>query len=242
MIAKVLAKYQALPALSQKVSGTMSIFTEGVDIKATFKTHMQMARGNRFKVDASVTFAGTTVNGTVVSDGKTVWDVDNDAKTYSEQEFEQVNGGNSVFTDWMFDRAAVDMAMLAFLDASGFPGFKGVDPSKLGINVKNYPTQTVNGRKQYVVKVPVEITSENGQKVDARFYVDAKDLLIRRAIYKIAQKTGDGKSMRIEFAMQYTEIRPAARASAVDFQYTAPDNFQQVAEIKGAFDRAFNRK
>src|ERR1051326_8613630 len=115
MLAKVFFKYHDMDALSQKMHGKMTVHMGDVDFKVDFDSTLIAAQPDKFRIMSKVTFFGEEKHGSVYSDGKNIWDWDQDAKQYSLQPGEAIIKDSDQFTNWVMDRSGLDMTLLFFL-------------------------------------------------------------------------------------------------------------------------------
>jgi len=248
MLAKVFFKYHGMDALSQKLHGKMTLHMGEVDIKVDFESTLISAQPNQFRIVSKVTFLGEEKHGTVYSDGKSVWDWDEDAKQYSVQPFEPIIKDSDKFTGWVMDRAGVDMTLIFFLQAANYDALKlpkGIEKMNLesAIEIKNYPTQEIDGTKMYLVPVPKD--GKKGGKLEGAvtLYVDAKEMLVRRMQMNI--KFDDDKNSKdkssMEMLVTYDAIKSDTKLTDQDFTFTPPADATKVDLVKPVFSRAFDR-
>jgi outer membrane lipoprotein-sorting protein len=243
MLAKVLARYRGMKSLEQSVKGKVIINAEGIKINADFTSMVRLAQPNKFKIVSKINFFGEEKHGTVISDGTTVWDLDEDSKQYSERPVAEITKDEDKFTDWLMDRGGLDLTMIFFLEAASAKSL-GL-PKDLGnsIQVNSYPTKVVDGVPMYVIPVHIDKKKAKGSGGSVTLYVDTKDLLVRRLRYSVVTATTkeDPKSAQVEFVFFHDAIKPEAQIPDDGFSFTAPADATKVKEVKPVFDRAFDR-
>ncbi len=243
MLAKIFSRYRGMKSLTQSVKGKMIINAEGVKVNAEISSTVRMAQPNRFRIDTKISFFGQEKHGSVVSDGTTVWDVDEDGKQYSEQPIASVTKNEDKFTDWLMDRGGLDLTMMFFLEAASASSLnipKGLDKA---IDVKNYPTKVVDGMAMCVVPVNIDKKSAKGSGGTATIYADAKALLVRRLRYNVkpaADKAGP-KNVQVDFVFFYENVKPNGETPEGAFAFTPPDGAVKVKKVNPVFDRAFDQ-
>ena len=248
MLAKIFFKYHDMEALSQKIHGKMIIHTGGLTIDVDIESTVTASQPNKFHIASKVNFLGDEKRGSVFSDGKNIWDVDEDAKEYSLLPADSVIKDSDKFTDWLMDRVGMDMTLLFFLKAANSDDFgvpKGVEKAELDkmLDVKNYPTKEVDGTKMYLVPVPLDEKDPTKKGQVMVLYVDTKDFLIRRISLKM--KIGDEKDPKdkdsMEMVMNYDAIKPGVKVTDGDLTFLPPDGTKKVEMVKPVFSRAFDK-
>jgi outer membrane lipoprotein-sorting protein len=242
MLAKTLLKYRSLKTLSQETKGTMEIQASGLTFAARYSTKLQMAQPNRFRVETTISFFGQEAKGISVSDGKTVWDFDPEAKEYSAQPLEKLAVKGKRENDWLMDRAGMDFGMMFFSEMGQGKMFdvpKGIENS---IEVKDYPTRMVDGLPTYVIPVP--IPKESGQKGSAVIYAGASDLLIRRCrlnLSGVKDKPGE-EGLQVSFTVFHSSLKPNVEIDEETFHFSPPEDAKKVNKVDPVFTRAFDKK
>lgn len=243
MLAKVFFKYRGMKALTQNAHGTMTINADGVNVKADISSTLTLAQPNRFRFDSHVNFLGQDRHGSVISDGTTVWDVNEDTKEYAEHALAPLLKDEKKFTDWLMDRAGIDLTAMMFLEAAtgevlGLPA--GMDKV---IEIPNYPTRMIDGLAMYVLPVVIDKKDSGGDKTDASLYVDAKEMLIRRCRFNIVPKATKGtpKNLKVDIVLFYEQIKPDPDVPEDAFAFTPPADAKKVEKVVPVFSRAFDQ-
>lgn len=238
MLAKVIFRAKALPAVSYSVKGTMAINTQGIALTANFSTAVNARKDGAFKVNSTVSFAGQTTRGTAVSNGKTVWDINLDSKEFSEKPSEPASFGGD-FANWAMDRAGIDLVLLALGDTTGI-SVKDLLAAR-SITVKNYPTEMVNGRRMYRIPVTSLGKSEGLKGGRAEVLADAATMDIHRLTLNINTNDG-GSPTKVVFTFNYSPLKQMKEADDALFAFVPPEGFTKSEVVNGAFARAFNQE
>ena len=241
MLARVALKYQSLSSISHTMTGTMKVNSGGVTFTASFKSDTVMARPKRFRSEAQVELLGAVTTGIAMSDGRSLWDVDPTAASYSELPLDRFLKKGRKSADWLMDRAGMDFPLMLFLDAGAGPLFKVKPGAEKSIQVKNFPVKVIDGIPMHVVSMPVP-RDKGGKSGTALLYFDAKDLLIRRC--RLTMRDKGGKSappMSVEFVCFFTNIRTDAEPSPERFTYLPEPETKKLPQVSPAFERAFGQ-
>jgi|GEM_PF-3033614 len=248
MLAKVFFKYHDMNALSQKIHGKMTLRIGEAEYKVDFESTLISAQPNKFRIVSKVTLQGEEKHGTVYSDGKSVWDWDEDAKQYSMQPFEPIIQNMDDFAGWVVNRSGLDMTLLFFLKAASPDTFKlpkGVEKMNLesALEIKNYPTQEIDGTKMYLVPVPLDEKDAEEKGESCTLYVDAKDMLVRRM--QMILKWGNDKDPKykggLEMMMTYDAIKSDTKPTEKDFTFTPPADATRMDLVKPVFSRTLDK-
>jgi outer membrane lipoprotein-sorting protein len=238
MLAKVLFQYREHKTLSQTVRGKMSITADDVDISADIAGNVKMAQPNLLFYETKITFFGKDKQGQAITNGKTIWEFDADGNQYTERPFTIAAKTEDKFTDWLTDRANADLTPILFLEAASGKMFDLPKGASQSIEVKDYPTQALEGRSVYVVPVPIKEKNAKGQ---ATLYVDTESLLVQRCRFQLTlppEKNGP-KKLKVDFILDYSDIKTDEVFDENTFIFTPPDGAKKVKAVKSVFDRAF---
>lgn len=239
MLAKLLLKYREGKTMTQNVTGKMTVNADGVTVTAELQTTVHMAQPNRFRFESKITALGQEKHGLTISDGKTVWELDSDAKQYSKQPFQEIGKNEDAFTDWLTGRSGADMTPILFLAGASGKSLGLTSEAGKSIEVKDYPVKEIEGRKMYLIPVPINEKTVKGQ---ATLYVDVEDMLVHRCRFQLtppSEKNGP-KNLSVEFVLNYDKIQVNDTLPDETFTFTPSEDVKKVKEVKSAFDRAFD--
>lgn len=238
MAAKLFAVYHDFKTLKQTVSGKMEIDVDGVKITVKITSALTLAQPNRFRIETTAELGDRKQRGVAVSDGKTVWEADPETGEYSEQTFASISANEDKLCDWLSERATADMTPMLFLAAAGAKSL-GVDLRVLKtFEVKDYPTQSINGKDLYVVPLALD-KKPGGPKVT--LYVTPDDMLVRRCRYAVppVKDPKTGTTSKAAFVLNYSDIVTDKDVDAAAFTFEPAEGAKKVKRVKTATDRVF---
>ena len=239
MLTKMMAKYASHRQLSYQTAGKMIITAKGMLVTITFNTTARLAAPNLCRISSQVGFMGRQFEGVLACNGLKVWEFDPQSLQYSEA-MVLPEGTAKLFTnDYFMDRAGMDFALLFYLQVMDKKLFD-VPTGDIGLEVRDFPTQEVDGKAYYVIKIPVpEAKTQDGY---VTVYLDPQDLLIRRSHMKISTPSGnEGEPpLEVDFTVDYANIQ-SEPANPADFEYAPPLGAAQVEALPPVFKRAFKK-
>lgn len=235
---KMEQKWRSLKSLSQTVNGGIEIGARGDVVSGTISSSVVIARGGRFRVETAVQLLDKDVHATIVSDGKTVWELNPDAKEYSELPFSTVGKTPEQLGKWVVEHAGGDLSLAFFIDllTKGMTSSAGRHHD---FQVKDPVARRIDGRPVYLVEVTGLV--KPGTKGGFSLYVDASDFLLRRTRMKIVETKG-GLSVTVNFVFSYSDVIADKQVSDDEFTFTPPADATKVERVKPILNRLFSQE
>lgn len=241
MATKLMLKYRSLNTISQNVHGNLTMKVSGLELKGEITSTITMAQPNKFAISMKISLLGSEKHGAIYSDGKTVWEWDEDSKQYSESPLATLTKTEDTFSNWMMERNGLDITGLIFLKCAGGGFMSTAKNADKQIVIKNYPMKTVDGVTMYVVPIAMDKTGKKSSISGASIslYLDTKEFLARR--YRLNMKqagaTKSDAGFDMALVMFYDPIKTDTTLEDSVFTFTPPEGAMKVESVKPVFDR-----
>lgn len=215
----------ALKSVSYSVTGTIEIKGPGGAVSVPVTSSVQIKFPNRFKIENTADFGGTEHKNILMSNGRTVWELNSNANTYTEQPLSEISRNGRLLGRWFTEHGIADMSLAVYLEGLA-PSSGKKTPGTM--ESMSFTKKVVDGRDTYIVQMSGPMAGSGSGRV--ALYLDAKDLLPRRSRLTLSMREGN-TPVTITIALSYAEIDSNVDMLDDAFRFDPPEGVRQVSKM-----------
>lgn len=219
---------RALKSLSYSVTGKVEITVGGGSVAMPVTSTVQIKRPNLFKVENSADFGGSEHRNLLMCNGRTVWEYNSSANTYTEQPLKEVASSARGIGRWFTEHGLGDPALAIYLEGIA-PSSKKQTPGTF--DAVSYTRKAVDGRDTYVIQMAGSVPGAGPGRLT--LYIDAKDLTVTKSRTSITLRNqGQRKqSITIDINLDYSDFETNLGVLDDAFRFDPPEGAHQVSHM-----------